>query len=75
MIEAQQRVIDGTAAPRVRPMTGDKALILFNRLAQDEVLIGDAARQAAEEAPGPRRLRLGLGEQKRGRGEAARPRK
>ena len=75
MSEAQQRVIDGTTAPQVMPMTGEKALILFNHLAQEELLIGDAARQVAEEAPGPRRLPLEPGEQKRGRGEAARPRK
>ncbi|HSI20070.1 MAG TPA: aromatic ring-hydroxylating dioxygenase subunit alpha [Sphingomonas sp.] len=52
MIEAQQRVIDGTAAPQVMPTTGDKALILFNRLverlARDEARAGNAALQAAE---------------------------
>ncbi|MEC3951400.1 aromatic ring-hydroxylating dioxygenase subunit alpha [Sphingobium sp. HWE2-09] len=32
IIEAQQRVIDGTADPRIMPTTADKAVILFSRL-------------------------------------------
>lgn len=32
MIEAQQRVIDHTAAPRIMPTSADKGITLFNRL-------------------------------------------
>jgi len=52
MIEAQQRVIDGTADPRVMPTTGDKAVVLFarlvERLAREEAPSGGAGLQAAE---------------------------
>jgi len=34
MIEAQQRVIDATAAPRIMPTSADKAITLFNRLVE-----------------------------------------
>jgi vanillate O-demethylase monooxygenase subunit len=52
MIEAQQRVIDATPEPRVMPTTGDKAVILFDRLvermARDEASAEDRALDAAE---------------------------
>ena len=34
MIEAQQRVVDATAAPRIMPTSADKAITLFNRLVE-----------------------------------------
>lgn len=34
IVEAQQRVIDRTSAPRVMPTTADKALVMFNRLVE-----------------------------------------
>ena len=47
-IEAQQRVIDGTAVPQVVPTTADKAVILFNRLVKR--LARDEGRGAVLEA-------------------------
>jgi hypothetical protein len=32
MIEAQQRVIDMTPAPRVMPISADRAITLFNQM-------------------------------------------
>jgi vanillate O-demethylase monooxygenase subunit len=34
MIEAQQRVIDGTRQPRVMPTSADKGVTLYNRLVE-----------------------------------------
>jgi vanillate O-demethylase monooxygenase subunit len=39
MIEAQQRVIDGTADPRIMPTSADMGVTLFNRMVEKIVRV------------------------------------
>lgn len=48
MIEAQQRVIDGTPAPRVMPTSADKGVTVYNRLVEKLARASTVQLEAAE---------------------------
>ena len=48
MIEAQQRVIDATPAPRIMPTSADKGVTVYNRLVEKLARASTVQLEAAE---------------------------